>query len=484
MKISLALALLFFAMNLSAQKFSISGNVADATGSFLPGAVVALKNPTGEILKNSTVQPNGNFILNEVEKGDYLLEISFLGLENFTKNLTLATGNLDLGQIVLADNSLILNQIEVKEKTPIAVQRGDTTEMNSNAFKVLKDADAQDLIQKMPGMTVENGQLSTQGEKVQRVLVDGKPFFGDDATAALKNLPAEVIEKVQIFDAQTDQSQFTGISDGNTTKTINIVTKPGMKNGQFGKIYAGFGLSDASKIAGLPKEKYQAGGNINFFDGNRRISFLGLTNNINQQNFAVDDILGATGSSGGGNRGAQGGQSSGRQGGGGNFGGGGNRSGGGGTGDFLVNPSGGIATTHAIGINYTDSWGKKTEVTGSYFFNNSNTVSEKITVRQFLTGTTGNEIYDENDHSEAKNTNHRVNFRVEIKADSLNSFILRPRLTLQKNNGESKTVGQTITRKSKHAFFCPIFFARKVCLSAHYTSPNTATTPYNPFSTL
>ena len=149
----------------------------------------------------------------------------------------------------------------------------------------MKDANADELIEKLPTVTVENGTLKAQGENVTQVLVDGKPFFGNDPTAALKNLPAEVIDKIQIFDQQSEQSQFTGFQDGNTTKTINIVTKTGMRNGQFGKVYAGYGYED----------KYQAGGNINYFDGDRRISLLGMTNNINVQNFSSDDIVSAMG---------------------------------------------------------------------------------------------------------------------------------------------------------------------------------------------
>lgn len=235
----------------------------------------------------------------------------------------------------------------MESTVPIAQQKGDTTEFNANAVKVLRDATSEDLVSKLPGVTTENGAIKAQGENVTQVLVDGKPFFGNDPTAALRNLPAEVIDKVQIFDQQSDQAQFTGFQDGNTTKTINIVTKKGMNNGQFGKVYSGYGYQD----------KYQLGGNINVFDGDRRISFIGMSNNINVQNFSVDDILGVMGVPGGNFRNAMmmmGGRMMG--GGGGGRGGGG---GGGGSMDFLVRPQGGIATTHALGINYSDKWGKK-----------------------------------------------------------------------------------------------------------------------------
>src|SRR5690606_31149538 len=157
----------------------------------------------------------------------------------------------------------------------------------------------------------------------------------------LRNLPAEIIDKIQVFDRLSDQAQFTGFDDGNATKSINIVTKPGTKNGQFGRVYAGYGTD----------ERYAAGGNVSFFKGDRRISLVGLFNNINQQNFSSEDILGVSGGSGGGGRGGRGG-----------FGRGNN---------FFVGQQSGISSTNALGINYTDMWGKKMEVNGSYFFNQS-----------------------------------------------------------------------------------------------------------------
>ena len=137
---------------------------------------------------------------------------------------------------------------------------------------------------------MSGGTVKVQGETVQEILVDGKPFFGDDPTIALRNLPAEVVAKIEIFDRQSDQSQFTGVNDGNTTKTINIVTRPDKRNGQFGRVYAGAGTNAT----------YNAGGSVNFFDGERRISIIGQSNNVNQQNFSSQDLLGVQGSGGGG----------------------------------------------------------------------------------------------------------------------------------------------------------------------------------------
>ncbi|MBK8555399.1 MAG: TonB-dependent receptor [Lewinellaceae bacterium] len=398
------------------QQFSISGQVLDEQGNTLPGATVSLQQPWGDPVSQTVTKVDGSFQFDKVEKGGYAIVVKAIGFESMRKEVTLSTQNETMGKLTLFPDAQLLKEVNIKSTVPLSQQRGDTTEYNSAAFKVMKDANSDELIEKIPGVTVENGAIKAQGDNVQQVLVDGKPFFGNDPTAALKSLPAEVVDKIQIFDQQSDQSQFTGVSDGNTVKTINIVTKPGMRNGQFGKVYAGYGYSD----------KYQAGGNMNMFDGDRRISFIGMTNNINVQNFATEDILGVMGMSGG--RGGRGGGRGGR---------------GGGVGDFLVNSSGGIATTHAIGLNYTDQWGKKTDVSASYFFNNSINNVEQTTYRQFINDSGIAPVYDEFNGSNTDNTNHRFNARININLDSMNSLMIRPRLTLQLNDGLSSTLGQT-----------------------------------------
>lgn len=427
MKQSIFISLLFLTGHLlHAQTFSIKGIVTDENSSPLPGATIALQHPWGEFVKGTSSGNNGGFELTGVGKGGYNVVVSALGYENFKKQVTLTNADIQLGTLTLKTDPVLLKGVDINSTVPPALQKGDTTEFNSAAFKVMKDANADELVEKLPGVTVENGTVKAQGENVTQVLVDGKPFFGSDPTAALKNLPAEVIDKIQIFDQQSEQSQFTGFNDGNTTKTMNIVTKTGMRNGQFGKVYGGYGYND----------KYQAGGNISFFDGNRRISLIGMSNNINVQNFAADDILGVMGGGGGGGRrGPPGGGGGGRQGGGGgNFGGGS---------DFLVRPQGGITTTHAFGVNYSDQWGKKVVASASYFFNDGISNATENTFRQFLNNGELAQVYAEDQLNNTDNLNHRFNARIEFNLDSANSLLLRPRLTLQKNNGTSATVGQT-----------------------------------------
>jgi hypothetical protein len=294
-------------------------------------------------------------------------------------------------------------------------------EYAASAFKTNPDANAEDVIKKMPGVTVDrSGAVTAQGENVRKVTVDGREYFGDDATAALRNLPSEVIDKIQVFDKLSDQAQFTGVDDGNTTKAINIVTKADMRNGQFGRVYAGYGTDS----------RYSAGGNVSFFNGTRRVSLIGLFNNINQQNFGSQDLLGATSTQnrgGGGNRGGRGG--------GGNFRGGGNNS------NFLVGQQSGISRTNAVGINFSDLWAKKIEVTGSYFYNNTNTPNNELTNREYFISEDSSQFYKENSVSRKINYNNRVNLRIEYKIDSFNTLIITPNLSFQNNQSTESITG-------------------------------------------
>jgi hypothetical protein len=312
----------------------------------------------------------------------------------------------------------------------VGEQKGDTTSFNANAFKTQTNAQAEDLIRKMPGITMQGGQIQAQGEQVQKILVDGREFFGSDPSIALRNLPADAIDRVEVLDQRSDQSRLTGFDDGSYTKTINIILRSDKKNGSFGRTYAGYGNDD----------RYAAGGSVNFFKGDQRISVLGLFNNINQQNFSSQDLAGLTAnaSAGAGRGGAMGGM------GGGGFGGG--QWGGGGNNNFLVGNSGGIVTTNAMGLNYSDKWGKKVNVTGSYFFNNTANSLRQITNRETVVNANLRQFYEENLINTVKNNNHRANARIEADLNEKNSIVLTPSLSFQDNDTYSDR--DVLTRNS------------------------------------
>ncbi len=413
---------------LSAQNLSISGTLTDGnTGMPLPGATISLKKFTDSTIQKSISDSAGYFLFDHLSPDSFLLSFSYVGYNPVSRWIKLDSTDVSIDIRAASNESQQLETVIIRATTPAVTQKGDTLQMSASQYKVNPDASGEDLVRKMPGITIENGQVKAQGENVQKVTIDGRDLFGDDATAALRNLPAEIIDRIQVFDRLSDQAQFTGVDDGNTTKAINIVTKANMRNGQFGRVFAGYGTD----------ERYAAGGNATILKDNRRISIVGNFNNVNQQNFSQQDLLGVTSNNqrGGGQRG--GGQRGGNRGpgGGGNFG---NSS------NFLVGQQNGINKTNALGVNFSDIWGKKLTVTGSYFFNNSNNSTNELSNQQYFTGN----IIEQSNNNSSKNFNHRINMRLEWRLDSSNQIIIIPNLSFQKNNSD-RLVTTSVFSESK-----------------------------------
>ncbi|WP_128548327.1 TonB-dependent receptor [Larkinella soli] len=432
----LTLAATLLGASAFAQTNQLRGTITDERSRPLVGVNVMLINQKDSTDRLGTVTDTaGVFQFSNLPVQPYQLRASYIGFNDYTRTVMVLGEGLDLGLIRLVEGARQLKEVKVVGKLPTAEQKGDTLQFNANAFKVNRDAQAEDLLKKMPGVDVSGGAVKVQGENVQEILVDGKPFFGDDPAIALKNLPAEVISRIEVFDRLSDQAQFTGVNDGNTVKTINIVTRPDRQNGQFGKVYGGVGTQGT----------YAAGGSVNLFNKDRRISVIGQSNNINQQNFSSQDLLGVLGSSGqrpgGGGQGGRGG--GGRRGGGGSGGPGGG--GGGNVSDnFLVGQQNGINTTNSLGINYSDTWGSKLTVRGSYFFNNSQNRNEQSLLRQYYATGDSTQSYRENSFTNNQNFNHRLNFRFDYRINSNNSILITPRLSWQQNRSTSVTDSRTL----------------------------------------
>jgi hypothetical protein len=416
--------IIFPFMLVKAQSLTISGQLMDQADQPLIGAnIVLLKPGDSSIIKGVVTDLDGNFKMENVQPGTFLIEFSYVGFENTYLTKQLTTESLQLGKLRLKEKATRLNEVNVVGKIAAVQQKGDTSEINARAFKTNPDANAEDLVTKMPGITLQDGKVQAQGEDVQKVLLDGKEFFGDDANAVLKNLPAEVIDKIQIFDRKSEQSELTGFDDGNTVKTINIVTKTQFRNGTFGKVYGGYGYED----------KWRGGLSLNFFKDKRRITLLANTNNINEQNFSTDDLLGVMsgGSNTAGGQGRRGG-GNGRQGGQAND-----------AGNFLVDQKSGITTTHSFGMNYADQW-KKMDVSGSYFMNYSDNNSTTNLFRQYVSNQARGLTYKENRANTSTNINHRVSFKFDWKIDSFNAIVFQPRISFQQNNGASTLFGENM----------------------------------------
>jgi hypothetical protein len=436
--VCLVVAFLVFSFTAMAQGYRLDGTINDADDHIpLEGATVKVTYQSDSTKwVAAEADSNGRFRVLHLPDGGYTLSIYLIGYRMATVKTRITGADKHLGSTLLQKNPTTLKDVPIIAKENRVVQKVDTTEYNANAYKVNPDASAEDLVTKMPGISSNNGTVTAHGETVQQVYVDGKEFFGQDATLALKNLPAEIIDKVQVFDKWTDQAQFTGFDDGNSQKAINITTKRGKSNGVFGKVYAGYGYIDDSK--------YSAGFGVNWFNGDRRISFIGLANNVNQQNFATQDLLGVIGTSTQRAGAGFGGGGGGRRSAGGGGGGGGNPS----VNNFLIGNQPGISTTYSGGVNYQDIWGKKKKVkiSGSYFVNYQKNNTYTTLSRNYAqtTDSTGALVYNETDNTNSININHRVSLRMEFTIDTNNKIIFTPRLNFQQNNQQLTQDGTTL----------------------------------------
>ena len=416
-KILLTALLSFVATALYAQKGTVTATVVDnETGESVAGAVLTVapvKDPDKKQYFTSAYK--GAVSMPSLPYGDYTLTVSFLGYNNLEKALTVSAARLDLGELRLVPGVAI--ETVVKEAKALRTsQKGDTVSYNAGAFKVASDADVEGLLKKMPGITITDGAVEAQGEEVKKIFVDGKEFFGEDVTTAIKSLPAEAVDRIEVYNKLSDAAEFSGMDDGEGYKAINIVTHANMRQGQFGKIYAGLGY-DAEK-GHDDRFKYLAGGNVNLFHGDSRLSLIGLFNNVNQQNFSFEDILGVTGSTGGG---------------------GGRR--GGGVGQYMVRPQSGVATVNAVGVNYSDTWGKRDQVSfqGSYFFNNTNTTNVSTVEKWYEIPAV--DTLSTRGESDTRSFNHRVNARLEWKISENQNLMIRPGFSWQSNDPWSATQG-------------------------------------------
>jgi hypothetical protein len=374
----------------------------------------------------TSTDENGRFEFSNIQRATYTMEVTYLGYGKLSRTVTIDKSHVDVETLTMSEEAIPLKEVVVEGRTPTAEQKGDTIEYNAQAFKINGDATAEDLIKKMPGVTVQNSVVKAQGEEVQQVLVDGQQFFGSDPMVALRNLPAEVIDKVQVFDKLSDQAQLTGFNDGQSSKTINIVTRPDRRRGEFGQLNGGYGTDD----------RYTVGGSINHFASSRRLSVIGLSNNVNQQNFSLQDILGIM----------SGGDPAGGPGSGGMFGPGSGPGdemgsmgpgGGGGVSNFYIGQQGGSSTVHSAGVNYSDSLGKSLHATGSYFYNRTDNANPQVVARQHIIPQDSIISYNESSDAEQKNENHRLNFRFEYAPDPSNSFIATPQVSSQDNQRTS-----------------------------------------------
>ena len=255
----------------SAQGLVLKGTVRDTVDKkFLKNASIVLLHAKDSVLyKTTRTQDDGQFDLSEVNKGNYILMIAYPQYADYLEKIEL-NESVDLKIIPLNTKVHLLKEVIIKNTVSAIRVKGDTTEFKADSFRVTPNADVQELLKKMPGFQVNSkGEITTQGEKVNKVLVDGEEFFSDDPAVVTKNLRADAVDKVQVFDKKSDQATFTGIDDGQTSKTINLQLKEDKKNGYYGKFELGSNLDKYSNGKAL----------INSFKGKQKFAGYLTTDN-------------------------------------------------------------------------------------------------------------------------------------------------------------------------------------------------------------
>ncbi len=419
-----------FAGPLAAQKNgTVKGIAFDTLSKQNVGAatITVLERKDSSLVTFSMTGADGRFEIKGLANGDYRLLISHVNYHNINKYFSIndSLKNADLGTLVMNDKTKVLAEVVLENEAPPITLINDTIQYNAGSFKTAPNASVEQLLKKLPGVKVEkDGTVKAQGETVTKVLVDGKEFFGNDPKVATKNLPADAVDKVQVYDRQSDQAQLTGFEDGNYEKTINLKLKKDKKKGLFGKVNAGVGN----------KDRYEGRFNVNSFKGARQLSAIGMGNNTNAEGFSFMDILNFTGE-----------LSRMQRGGGGNININLSTSDASAMGYTGSNPNSGINTAWGGGLNYNNIIGKKLDLQSNYFYNRFNPNTESHIQRQYLLPDTS--YYNSNTYADNLNNTHRLNLNLLYQLDSLNSIRVIPSFSYQQTRNRSNTDYQTMSKQ-------------------------------------
>jgi len=402
-----------------AQNLTIQGSLKDSiAGRALNSATVSLVYAKDSSLVSfSRTNEAGVFNFKNVSPGAYLISVSYVGyIPKWVPVLTGTEKTVEMGLIYMNDLNT-MSTVTVTARRPPVVINGDSVEFNSENFKTAPNAVVEDLLKKMPGMEVDKaGGITVNGKKVTKVFVNGKEFFTGDPMMATKNLPADAVDKIQVYDRKSDQAMFTGIDDGSEETAINLKLKKDRNKSTFGKLNAG---------AGTPSV-FDAQGNVNVINNEEQFSAIGGANNTNRQNFSNRNIVNFSGG-GGGRPGAGGGVTV-------NFSGG--------SGETDANAQG-IADTYSIGGNYSNIFNdKKTEFNANLSVSDVTRNNNSRSFTQNLTpGNAFNRI--SNSNSIAGNKQQNFGSTIDHKVSDNFSFRFTPSLGLQQTTNYSEDSTQT-----------------------------------------
>lgn len=400
-KVAVALFLLCYTINYSQNTIALNGKIIDEKTSLpLESATIYLKNVSDAAVLDYTISDkNGNFVL-KIKKSEnpVVFIVSYIGYTDYSEQLANLKQDKNFKFVKLSENVSTLDEVVVKSEAPPIRIKKDTLEFNASSFKVRPDANVEALLKQLPGVEIdEDGKITVNGKTVNNILVNGKPFFGKDGKIATQNLPADIIDKVQVTDTKTKEEELSGQDATSNEKTINLTIQEDKNKGQFGKATAGYGTD----------ERYEASVLFNNFKNTQKISLLGSSNNINSTGFSMDEIFD-------------------------NMGGGRNNSiwvsnnGSFGINGVQFGGNQGITKSNMIGLNYGDEWAnKKINPNGSYYFTNGETTNANRTNRINLLPT-GNTNTLANSDTKSISNGHNLAMEFEVKLDSTATLYISP----------------------------------------------------------
>ena len=374
------------------QEYEVRGAVADTAGTGLQNAMVVALTRDSVLVKFSLTNGDGHFAIPRLPAGEYILQVTLIGYEITRRDFSVTDGDVDAGKVMMSVQAVEIEPLVVSIEHVPFINRRDTLSYNAAAFETPPNASVEDLLRRLPGIEVaDDGSIKAQGEDVQNVLVDGKEFFGGDATIATRNLPADAVKQVDVYDKQSDMAEFTGIADGNEERTLDLKLREEAKVGYFGRTNGAFGsdVNNEARLGGSAANdaRYDGSLNVNRFSPSGQYALIVNANNVNQ-----------------------------------------GRGGGGG--------GSGFGQTMNIGINASNDFGEDNWLRSSYFYNERDNERNSTVQQQALLSSNIASLVDRLNNSESNNQNHRVNLNGQIEFSEGSQ--LRVRM-----NGNIRTSGST-----------------------------------------
>lgn len=386
--------LLLFSVGLftkiNAQTTTISGSIIDAS-TLEPvemAGIRILNARDSSYINGAATNKSGRFSV-KINQGKYILQASFLGYTDRFMEVNANKSQVNVGTIKMSDDGILLSEAVIVAKAPEIVVKGDTVEYSADIYNVQESAVLEDLIKKIPGAEVsEDGKITINGKDISKILVDGKEFFSNDPKIASKNLPAKMIDKLQVLDKKSEMAEMTGFDDGDEETVINLTVKPGMKEGLFGNAMVGYGS----------KDRYEGSGMINYMRNDTQITGLFGLNNTNNAGFT--DFASSMSGSGGPPRGVS-------------FGG-----------------NNGVAKTGNVGLNFATQKGETFKINGDFRYG---TLDNDVRSTSNKTYTGVNRTENSQSWGNNRSDNFGANMRLEWKPDSMTQIIFRPQFQYNKN---------------------------------------------------